>query len=68
MIKQNSNSSAAYSGMGICLEKLGHYCKAKRYYKKFLLLNPFAKEKVFIKTRFNQLRTKKDIINLKLCK
>ena len=61
LLKQNSKHHSAYAGIGVCFEKLGKYAQARRYYRKFLSVNPFSSQKDFIINRLNKIKNTKKI-------
>jgi len=56
LLKNNCDYFNAYAGIGVCFEKMGKFSDAKRYYRKFLSLNPFSPQKSFITDRINKLK------------
>lgn len=56
LIKRNPDYYKAYLGIALSSDKLGHYKKAIRYYKKFLGLKKFSEDSVFAQQRIKELK------------
>lgn len=69
IIKLNPDYYSAYAGIGVCLEKLGEFAGARRYYRKFLTLKPLSAQSSFIKDRLEKIKNRKyPEKHLKLCR